>query len=355
MPICSRGQVRFVLLTVASLICWHPVPVGSTGTLAEKGGEQHGLQPPTFGVSEHPSIQALALTGERTLYAGSFGKGVFRSDDRGGTWIAVNEGMTDLFVLSLASLPDGTVYAGTLRGGVFERRSDGSTWHAVNTGLKRLEIKALLVHGGVIYAGTGDGLYRRALRGDQWSVVTNGLDETLVHSIAVGEDRTLYVGTSGRGIFRYGNRPHESGWTRLRQGLVDHEGLVENFIRVVAIDKDNALYAGTFDGGVFLSNDKGKSWRPISRALPNDSIRGIVTGTKGLFVATGRGVFRTLDHGRQWMPINHGLTELSVQVLVASADGALYAGTSAGVFRSDDDGKNWAAISQGMEAGDAGH
>jgi photosystem II stability/assembly factor-like uncharacterized protein len=308
----------------------------------------HGLRPPDFEIPALPSVQAITVAGLQSVYAGSFGKGVFRSDDRGNTWVPVNEGMTDRFILSLAVAEDGAVYAGTFRGGVFESRNGGKSWQAVNNGLKRLEIKALMISAGVIYAGTGDGLYRRTLRGDEWSVVTKGLDETLVHSVAMSSDRTLYVGTSGRGIFRYDNNPQGPGWTRLSHGLVDHEGLVENFIRVIAVDKDNALYVGTFDGGVFASTDAGKSWRPISRALPNDSIRGIVTNDKGLFVATGRGVFRSQNQGRQWVAINNGLTELSVQVLIASTEGILYAGTSAGVFRSDDDGKNWVGLSKGL-------
>jgi photosystem II stability/assembly factor-like uncharacterized protein len=131
---------------------------------------------------------------------------------------------------------------------------------------------------------------------------------------------------------------------------VDHEGLIENFIRVLAIDKEQALYAGTFDGGVFRSGDGGMTWRPISRALPNDSIRGIVTNDKGLFVATGRGVFKSHNQGVQWMPLNKGLTELSIQALIVAGDGALYAGTSSGAFRSDDDGKSWVGISDGLHA-----
>jgi photosystem II stability/assembly factor-like uncharacterized protein len=296
----------------------------------------------------------LTLKGDQTVYAGSFGMGVFRSDDRGSSWVPVNEGIADRFVLSLATAEDGTVFAGTFRSGVFETRDSGKSWQKANDGLKQLEIKALHIHAGVIYAGTGDGLYQRSLRGNRWSVVTKGLDEILVHSIAVAPDRTMYVGTSGRGIYRYDHTPHAEGWTRLSHGLVDHEGLVENFIRVVTIDKDSALYAGTFDGGVFLSTDGGNHWRPISRALPNDSIRGIVTNDKGLFVATGRGVFKSADQGHKWIPINNGLTELSVQVLV-SGMGSLYAGTSSGVFRSDDDGKSWIGISNGLQAGQTGN
>ena len=93
----------------------------------------------------------------------------------------------------------------------------------------------------------------------------------------------------------------------------------------------------------------GRSWKPISRALPNDSIRGIVTSDSRVYVATGRGVFKTLTHGREWIPINEGLTELSVQSLVRSTGGSLYAGTNGGAFRSDDDGQSWVAINEGLQ------
>lgn len=294
-----------------------------------------------------PSIQALAVAKDRAVFAGSFGMGVFRSDDRGGSWIAVNEGLSDPFILALATAKDGAVYAGTFRGGVFRSLDRGKSWQAINNGLKRLEIKALLIEGGVIYAGTGDGVYRLAESDTRWTVVTKGLDETLVHSLVMAADRTLFAGTSGRGVLRY--KPNAPEWTRLSHGLKDHEGLVENFIRVLAVDSEQALYAGTFDGGVFRSGDGGQTWRPISRALPNDSIRGIVTNERGLFVATGRGIFKSLDQGRHWIPLNNGLTELSVQVLISSGDGSLYTGTSSGVFRSDDDGTSWIGASGGLQ------
>ncbi|MGH7229893.1 MAG: WD40/YVTN/BNR-like repeat-containing protein, partial [Nitrospiraceae bacterium] len=262
-----------------------------------------GLVGPAKAQQAAPSIQTLTTVGPQTVYAGSFGMGLFRSDDRGGSWTSANHGLSDPFILCLATAHDGTVYAGTFRGGVFRSQDAGNTWQPVNTGLKRLEIKSLLIRHGVVYAGTGDGLYRLVEGAAEWSVVTKGLDETLVHSIAMASDQTLYVGTSGKGVFRYKPSGHSKGveWQRLSRGLVDHEGLIENFIRVLAIDQEQALYAGTFDGGVFRSGDAGVTWRPISRALPNDSIRGIVTNEKGLFVATGRGVFRTQNQGGMWM------------------------------------------------------
>jgi len=336
---------------------WAGAQEGASGLVqslvAERAPQQHGppFREPTFRPA--PSIQALAVSRDQSVYAGSFGMGIFRSQDRGESWFPASIGLSDPYILCLAMAQDGTVFAGTFRAGVFRSQDGGKSWHAINAGLKRLEIKTLLVEGGAIYAGTGDGVYHLAKGDNRWTVVTKGLDETLVHSLAMAADHTLFAGTSGRGVFRY--KATTSEWTRLSHGLVDHEGLVENFIRVLAVDKEHALYAGTFDGGVFRSGDGGQTWRPISRALPNDSIRGIVTNEKGLFVATGRGIFKSLNQGRQWTPLNNGLTELSVQVLIASNDGSLYAGTSSGVFRSDDDGKHWVGVSDGLgEVGESG-
>src|SRR5438093_11612693 len=96
----------------------------------------------------------------------------------------------------------------------------------MNAGLKRLEIKALLIEDGVIYAGTGDGVYRVAEGDNRLRVVTKGLDETLVHSLVMAPERTLFAGTSGRGVFRYKGKA--SDWTRFTIGPVAHDGVVEN-------------------------------------------------------------------------------------------------------------------------------
>lgn len=320
------------------------VLIHSSFALAQSGGKI----PSPFD-QQVTSIQAITLVGANVVYAGSFGHGMFRSEDRGATWTKTGQGITDPFILSLVTGKDGAIYVGTFRGGVFRSRDQGVSWQAVNEGLKRKEIKTLLAVGDVIYAGTGDGAYRLNVAGDRWKVVSAGLSEVLVHALAQSSDGTLFAGTSGKGVLRL--KEKSSGWVRMREGLKDHEGMVENFIRVLTIDPDGSIYAGTFDGGVFRSTDGGNSWRPISRALPNDSIRGILFNNRGLFVATGHGIFKTLDKGRQWIPLNEGLTSKSVQVLVESEVGSLYAGTNAGAFRSDDDGNTWVAINEGLEGG----
>ena len=182
------------------------------------------------------SIQALTLVGSDVLYAGSFGFGLFRSDDRGATWMKSGEGVGDPFILSLTTAKDGTVYVGTFREGVFRSTDQGKTWRSVNDGLKRKEVKTLMAVSDVVYAGTADGVYRLSAGQDRWTVVTSGLEEILVHALAQSADGTLYAGTSGKGVLRF--KPNSTGWVRMHHGLKDHEGMVENFIRVLVIDPE---------------------------------------------------------------------------------------------------------------------
>lgn len=353
MNVIGIGRGLLGLMLSLPMVAWAASGSPQTGppqshmAPADGAGASQGQ---SFG-QETTSIQALTSAGNDLVYAGSFGLGLFRSEDRGATWTKSGQGVTDPFILTLTTGKDGAIYAGTFRGGVFRSRDRGKSWQAINSGLKRQEIKALLAVGDAVYAGTSDGVYRLNAANDRWSVVTTGLDDILVHALALSSDGTLFAGTSGKGILRF--KAQSTGWVRQQHGLKDHEGMTENFIRVLTIDPEGGIYAGTFDGGVFRSGDGGVTWRPISRALPNDSIRGILFNSRGLFVATGHGIFKTTDKGRQWVPLNKGLTSMSIQVLIESGAGVLYAGTSEGAFRSDDDGRTWHPINQGLEGGAA--
>ena len=339
-------RLFLTIMGLACLVLWDGSDYGWAERFQHPPSESSGGM--VFGTA--PSVQALAVTKDHVLFAGSFGQGIFRSDNRGESWAAANSGLGDLFVHCLVVADDGAIYAGTARGGVFQSRDSGQSWTAMNAGLKRLEVKALLMAHGVLYAGTGDGVYGYNKSAGRWDVVTKGLDEVLVNTLAMGSNRTMFAGTSGKGVMRHSGGGE--GWTRMRKGLTDHEGLIENYVRVMAVDKAQTIYIGTFDGGVFRSEDGGQSWKQISKALPNDSIRGIVIADGTLVVGTGRGIYKTEDQGRQWRPLNKGLTELSIQSLISSGEGGFYAGTNNGVFRSQDNGQTWMAISEGMGPAD---
>ncbi|MCA9498468.1 MAG: hypothetical protein KC588_04655 [Nitrospira sp.] len=329
-------------------------------------GERHSLKSSLYSVSNipslhpddtenshkgfAPSIQTLVVTPDGVVYAGSFGMGLFRSQDKGNSWEALNRGLTDPFLLCLAVMPGKHIYAGTMRGGIYRLGLKGTTWESIGTGLHEAEVKSFLVHQDVVYAGTGTGVYRWVEAEKQWVTVGAGLDRILVPGLAIMDDGKLLAATSGKGLFHLETQhPPPSTWVDSQSIFIDpQERLPHRYLRVIAVNEAQQIFLGTQDGGIFTSTDRGQSWTSLSRNLPNDSIRSIVPDHKDVIVATGNGIFRWKTDQHKWMGMNTGLTNLAIQSLTISDTGELYAGTSSGAFRSQDGGAHWTNISQGL-------
>jgi photosystem II stability/assembly factor-like uncharacterized protein len=297
-----------------------------------------------------PSIQTVMVTPDGVVYAGSFGMGLFRSQDKGKSWEALNRGLTDPFLLCLAVTPGQHIYAGTMRGGAYRLPLKGTTWESIGTGLDGAEVKSFLIHQDRVYAGTGTGVYRWVEAEKQWIPVGTGLDRILVPGLAIMDDGKLLAATSGKGLFHLDTQQSDpSEWEDSQSTFVDpRERLPHRYLRVIAVNQAQHIFLGTQDGGIFRSTDRGQSWSSLSRNLPNDSIRSIVPDHEDVLVATGNGIFRWKHEQQRWIGINAGLTKLAIQSLTLTKTGELYAGTSNGAFRSDDGGAHWTDISQGF-------
>ncbi len=297
-----------------------------------------------------PSIQTVVVTPDGTVYAGSFGLGLFRSVDKGQSWESLNRGLTDPFLLCLAVMPGQHVYAGTMRGGVYRLSLKGELWESVSQGLENTEVKSFLVHEKMVYAGTGQGVYRWVEEEHQWKKIGDGLEQVLVPGLAMLNDGRLLAATSGKGLHHVQlGEVGPSKWIDSQSVFVDpRERLPHRYLRVIAVNQAQHIFLGTQDGGIFRSTDLGVSWASISRNLPNDSIRGIVPIGQDIVVATGKGIFQWKHDQQEWIEMNEGLTRLAVQSLTIAGTGDWYVGTSSGAFRSDDGGAHWTNISQGF-------
>lgn len=297
-----------------------------------------------------PSIQTMVVTPDGVVYAGSFGMGLFRSQDKGQSWEALNQGLTDPFLLCLAVIPGQHVYAGTLRGGVYRLALKGTKWEAIGNGLDNAEVKSFLVHHDAVYAGTGTGVYRWVEAERQWIPVGTGMDRILVPGLAIMDDGKLLAATFGKGLYHFDTQHSRSSkWIDSQSTFVDpRERLPHRYLRVIAVNQAQHIFLGTQDGGIFRSMDRGQSWSSFSRNLPNDSIRSIVPDHEDVIVGTGNGIFRWKHDQQRWVGINAGLTKLAIQSLTMTETGELYAGTSNGAFRSEDGGAHWTDISQGL-------
>lgn len=217
-----------------------------------------------------------------SLFAGTFGGGVYRSTDSGANWIAVNNGLTDLSIEALVvDGPD--VYAGTNTGGIFRSPNNGASWSAANTGLTNLTVRAFTVHGGYIFAGTLGGVYRSNDNGANWSQINNGISSVDIRAFAAS-GANIFAGSIG-GIYR--SADNGINWTPVISGLT------HTSVHALAFCGTN-LYAGTLSfGGVFLSTNNGTSWTAQNSGLTNTTVTSLAVSNLHLFAGTlGGGVFR---------------------------------------------------------------
>ena len=325
------------------------------------------------------TVEALTTFGT-TLYASTYGGGVFRSEDSGDSWTTVNDGLTDWTVSALLAVSEDIVFVGTTDGGIFRTTNSGNSWVETNTGLMNTSVSELAVTEDTIYAGIGHRLVYSVDDGESWQPVQipslpvsyrfavlsetggklyvaatkfapgdvvggifqldevrNSLIELATHSDSYGIEcmeivgSTFYVGTQGRGVFRW--EQDSDSWTRL--------GLEGHVVTALSVNGQK-IYAGTQRGEIFRLDSAGKSWKLIS----SDMVGNFISDLKWfgpIFYATSweNGVFRSTNDGNSWTPLNDGLEDLSVMTI--ETDGTdTYIGTYyEGVFRWTENRKRW--------------
>ena len=143
-----------------------------------------------------------------TLYAGTLG-GVFKSTNAGGSWTAINTGLTGTGVSALVIDPfaPATLYAGTDTDGVFKSTNGGGNWSAMNTGLTATSVRALAIDPSApstLYAGTSGGVFKSTDAGGSWTAMNTGLTNPIVNDLAIDPSTParVYAGTGG-GVFDY--------------------------------------------------------------------------------------------------------------------------------------------------------
>jgi hypothetical protein len=102
----------------------------------------------------------IAVSSNGNVYCALYpnDNGVFRSTNSGNIWEVV---LTNLSTSELAINANGSIFAGTRGDGVFRSTNDGVEWESINEGLTSLWVGSLAVSPeGYIFAGTDVGVFR---------------------------------------------------------------------------------------------------------------------------------------------------------------------------------------------------
>ncbi len=225
--------------------------------------------------------------GGRTGIAKTRRGAIFKSTDCGETFELVLD-LDEMYLHSLLISPgypdDGTLFASGGDGGcnVYKTTDGGRTWQKRTAGIAfmrdegiELAMSPNFVADGVLFAGTGKGLFQSADRGENWVPlpIAEAGDEPYVETIAVSPefaaDQTLIVGVRGRGNFI--SNDAGAGFRPLAPQLIgQNHGMTKMWYyspgRLIQFSpnfaEDRTLFGFTGED-LFRSRDGGENWEKL--------------------------------------------------------------------------------------------
>lgn len=333
-------------------------------------------------------VYALSPTPDGAMLAGTYGGGIYRTDDHGLTWQHV--GLDGRYVLSLATGPGGLLLAGTTEG-VYRTDDASATWTLLNDGLDRTDVRALLsLPEGDLLAGTeGGGLfrYKPSLGWEQ-----QPSPDAFVYFLHRATSGSLFAGTEN-GLY---HSDDGVAWDTL---YIPHgrQFVHDLAFRTLAETPNGVLFAGAFEvydarfGEIYRSTDSGQTWHStgfvqIPFRMPV-TVSHLVATPDGSMLNVGRGIFRFNVADTTWTDIAltaygqfssaaaatdgsmlfaaetallrldedgvtwHVVTDeiRDARALAVNADGHIFAATPYGVFRSTNDGATWTDVGGGLD------
>lgn len=205
------------------------------------------------------TVRSMILN-ENRFYASVDDSGVYTSLN-GFTWARTSLGDKEVYSIVANS---NIVYAGTWGKGVFKSTNYGATWDS--SGLTGMRVTALAITGNYIFAGTNSsstpkGIYISTNGGANWT--QSSLNNKVITSFAI-QGTNIYASTYNQnpsGVYISTNFGATWTITALNNKLVNN-----------VYSYDNKLFAGVYNGGVYYSSNNGATWKTKNEGFPPASL-----------------------------------------------------------------------------------
>jgi photosystem II stability/assembly factor-like uncharacterized protein len=94
--------------------------------------------------------------------------------------------------------------------------------------------------------------------------------------------------------------------------------------------------------GLFVSGDRGKSWVAAGKDLPAAPVQALLVAAKETIYVLAQGrLWMSVDQGRTFAPRDAGLPQGRVEAIASDSSGSLWAAAANRIYRSADGGANW--------------
>lgn len=290
------------------------------------------------------TIQAIAVPEQAVnqVYVGTF-EGIYKSTDSGNSWKRLTTGLTSQDITSIAvdPLDANRVFCGSWGKGVFVSQDGGETWSSIwqqNHDPRISALTAVNVGGEtMLWAATENGVIKTSDFETWQKCFPNG--RVLSISAAPNSASTLFIGVRYKGNFR--STDGGETWTKVNQGIyATSEGVAA--ANSFAFDYANPaqVYISTGWIDLFKTENLGDNWSKFADVLEDKDVVSVASdkrNSKWLWAATAEsGVYRSVNGGETWEAFNEGLKSLKMKkICIASGTKSIiYAGTQGkGLFK----------------------
>lgn len=276
-----------------------------------------------------------------TLYVGTI-EGVFKTEDSGDTWTQRNDGLQnhDIKAILIHAMQPDVVYCGTWGKGVYRSEDGGATWQSIPN-VSNLIGSIYQVPGGpdTLWVGSSEGLYQSPDGGKTWRKRWQGGRRVYAICTMPGNTRVMLMG-----VFLYGFLRSADGgltWDTANTGVRGSPGASDCAIQFVCDPgSPDRLYAASAGGFVYQSDDQGAQWSSRFDDLNWQKCIGFAIDpnkTDRFYMAMENGkVYRSEDAGASWTLVGTPIEEvvLTTFCLAPGNRNILYVGTiDHGLFR----------------------
>ncbi len=332
-------------------------------------------------------IRSLLAIDSLTLLAGTEGNGIFKSIDKGATWLPVSNTIFSTSTVTSFALVGNRVFLSVSDKGVFMSADKGASWsdfndsHTLNiagtislspniqtnelavinangiynlatagtavspvytlmtTGLPgATDFRHISNNGLGWFLATNKGVFLTPAAGINWIPANTGLGTMNVNTVLPFKN-TLFAGTIGEGIFK--SDVSTVSWNANNFGF-------NNLITYSMACSGVAVVVAATEKGVFVSKDLANSYKKANNGLTDSLNVTSLTffGTKLLAATKNAGVFISTDTGATWNSWNAGLINLNIKQVIASSDAVYLFDTNGNVYQAQ--GSNWVGIQMGL-------
>ncbi len=277
---------------------------------------------------------------DTVLFLTTFGSGIFRSTNRGQSWIKSDEGINDGYIKSMCA-DDSFVYVISFNGVVYRSEDYGQNWVEVSIGLPfNNDAHKIYFIDRSLFVTTNAGIYRSTNQGVYWESKNTGIEEVLFTSFT-RMGNTLFAGSYDRGVYT----STDYGRTWNPQKADSHTRLIMSLIT-----DGTSIYAATSSYGIFKSTDNGTSWNNVSTGLKYKTIqygheypyiKSIASNGRTLFACTSGGIYHSTNNGMGWSPLDSNIFGRRNAVDIAIHGNKIFLCVGYEIWFSDDNGSTW--------------